>query len=341
MLTLTNEMAERGLAIDLVLARAEGPFLAQVHEDVRVVDLGSGHVAKSLPRLTRYLRRERPHALLSSLNYVNIIAVIACVLARVPTRVILGEHSTPSQDRPAGLRNRVVRHLMPLLYPRADLVVAVSEGVADDLSRTINLARERIRVIYNPVVRPEILVKAAASPDHPWFREGEPPVVLGIGRLTEAKDFRTLIRAVACLRKHRNVRLIILGEGVLREALEAQVAELGVSDHVALPGFVDNPYSYIRRSAVFALSSRWEGLPTVLIEAMACGTSVVSTDCPSGPREILGNGVWGKLVPVGDATAIAEAIDETLDERSSPEVAVRAADFSVEKAATSYIDALT
>jgi glycosyltransferase involved in cell wall biosynthesis len=154
---------------------------------------------------------------------------------------------------------------------------------------------------------------ARQAPDHPWLAPGQPPVILGVGRLSQAKDFPTLIRAFAKVRSRRAVRLIILGEGEARVELEALVGELGLADDVALPGFRENPMSYMAASALFVLSSAWEGLPTVLIEALAAGTRVVSTDCPSGPREILQGGLLGTLVPVGDATALADAMTDALD----------------------------
>jgi glycosyltransferase involved in cell wall biosynthesis len=172
---------------------------------------------------------------------------------------------------------------------------------------------EKIKVIYNPVITPELFARAEEPLDHPWFRPGEPPVVLGVGRLTQAKDFPTLIRAFALVRKERPARLMILGEGEERPKLEALVRELRLEEDVALPGFVDNPYKYMKRAAVFVLSSRWEGFGIVLVEAMALGTPVVATDCPSGPAEILENGKWGRLVPPGDPEALAKAILDTLE----------------------------
>ena len=165
-------------------------------------------------------------------------------------------------------------------------------------------------------------------------------MILGVGRLTQAKDFPTLIRAFALVRKKRAARLMILGEGEERPKLEALVRELGLEREVTLPGFVDNPYKYMKRAAVFVLSSKWEGFGNVLVEAMALGTPVVSTDCPSGPAEILENGRWGRLVPVGDVYALAEAIIETLDEEHHPDVANRAKDFAVELAVEKYINVL-
>jgi glycosyltransferase involved in cell wall biosynthesis len=169
------------------------------------------------------------------------------------------------------------------------------------------------------------------------LRAGEPPVILGVGRLTVQKDFPTLIRAFARVRQKRNARLLILGEGELRSELNALVAELGLQADVALPGFVENPFVFMRHASLFVLSSAWEGFGNVLVEAMACGMPVVSTDCPSGPAEILQNGKWGRLVPVGDVQALSEALLATLEESTHPDVAARAAECSVDRAVEGYL----
>jgi glycosyltransferase involved in cell wall biosynthesis len=217
--------------------------------------------------------------------------------------------STPQQGA-------LLRGLWPVLvrtcYPWAACVVAVSRGAADDLAHTAGLPREDIEVVYNPVITPRVMALARQTADHPWLAPSEPPVILGVGRLTRQKDFATLIRAFAEVRRTRSARLIILGEGEDRPALEALAADLGVAGDVALPGFRTNAVTYMAASALFVLSSAWEGLPTVLIEALAAGTRVVSTDCPSGPREILRAGELGALVPVGDAPALAAAIADAL-----------------------------
>ena len=315
MVNLARGFVERGLRVDLVLAKAEGPYLSQVPKEVRVVDLGARRVLYSLPGLVRYLRRERPQAMLSALNHANIVAIWAKLLARVQTRLVVAEHSTLSRstENASSVRAKLLPFLIKTFYPYADAVVAVSRGVAEDLVTTTKLPMEKIKVIYNPVITPELFAKAEEPLDHPWFRPGEPPVVLGVGRLTQAKDFPTLIRAFALVRKERPARLMILGEGEDRPKLEALVRELRLEEDVALPGFVDNPYKYMKRAAVFVLSSQWEGFGNVLVEAMACGCPVVATDCPSGPAEILENGKWGRLVPPGDPEALAKAILDTVE----------------------------
>lgn len=343
MVTLANAFAERGHVVDLVLASAEGPYLQDVSSAVRVVDLHTNRVIKAMLPLARYLRRERPQALLSAMNHANVVAVLAHRLARVSCRLVVSERNTIGVEaaRAQGAVAKAVYVLVPWAYRRADAIVAVSRESATDLERFARLPAGSVQAIYNPFDLDRIGRLATEPLDHPWFAPGQPPVVLAIGRLTEQKDFPTLIRAFAALRVRRPARLLILGEGELRGELESLVQSCGLTaDEVQMPGFVSNPFAYLARCAVFVLPSRWEGLPGVLIEAMACGALVVSTDCPSGPREILENGRWGRLVPVGDVEALADAMVATLDEKAHPDVKVRAADFGVERAAKAYMDVM-
>jgi len=343
MVNLTRGFSERGLRVDLVLAKAEGPYLSQVPPEVRLVDLGARRVLYSLPGLVRYLRREQPQAMLSGPKHANIVAIWAKLLARVKMRIVVSEHNTLSRSTENAqlIRAKFMPFLIKTFYPYADAVVAVSRGVAEDLIARTGLPAEKMRVIYNPVITPELFAKAQEPLDHPWFRPDEPPVILGVGRLTAQKDFPTLIRAFALVRKERPARLMILGEGEERPKLEALVRDLGLENDVALPGFVDNPYKYMKRAAVFVLSSRWEGLPSVLIEALALGAPVVSTDCPSGPREILEDGRWGKLVPVGNPEALARGIIETFSNPAgSEDLQKRAKAFSLEKIVPQYLKVL-
>jgi glycosyltransferase involved in cell wall biosynthesis len=222
-------------------------------------------------------------------------------------------------------------------YLAADGITAVSQGIAEDLVCSFGLPRERVTTIYNPVVTPELLAQAQAPLDHPWFAPDAPPVILGVGRLHPQKDFPTLLRAFARVRAVRVVRLVILGEGEQRAALQQLVAELGLTKDVALPGFVGNPFAYMARAGVFVLSSAYEGLPGVLIQALACGCPVVSTDCPSGPGEILEQGAYGPLVGVGDVAALAQAMLALLAHPPAAErLRHRAAEFSLDRAVDRY-----
>jgi glycosyltransferase involved in cell wall biosynthesis len=318
-LNLAQGITERGHRVDLVLAAAEGAFLDEVPSSVRLVDLRATRVLRSLGPLAGYLRRERPRVLISSMNHANLIALWAARLAGRTTPVVVTVHTTLSESSRRQRRKvtgRLWAHLLRIFYPWAASVVAVSRGAADDLARASGLPRGLVEVVYNPVITPAALTAASQAPDHPWFAPGQPPVILGVGRLTRQKDFPTLIRAFAEVRRRRAARLMILGEGEDRPGLTALAAELGVADDVALPGFQDNAMAYMAASRLFVLSSAWEGLPTVLIEALAAGTRVVSTDCPSGPREILQAGRLGALVPVGDAVALAEAMLDALERPS-------------------------
>ncbi|HEY3118941.1 MAG TPA: glycosyltransferase [Chloroflexota bacterium] len=312
---LVQGITERGLPVDVVLAAADGVFLDQLPPAARLVDLRARRLLGSLGPLTGYLRRERPRVLVSSMTHANLVALWAARLAGRATPVVVTVHNTMSQSsqRNGRLGGGLESRLLRAFYPWATSIVAVSCGAADDLARTLGLPRDRVRVVYNPVITPTMLALARQVPDHPWFAAGQPPVILGVGRLTRQKDFPTLIRAFAEVRRRRAARLMILGEGEDRAHLESLIGELGLRDDVALPGFRDNAMTYMAGSSLFVLSSAWEGLPTVLIEALAAGARVVSTDCPSGPREILQDGRLGALVPVGDVAALSEAMIDALD----------------------------
>lgn len=345
MVTLANGFAQRGYRVDLVLAEARGPYLADVEAAVRVVDLQSRRTRKALQPLAHYLRQHRPHALLSAMNHANVVAVLAHRLARCATRVVVSERTTigVAANRAQGWGAKAVYALVPWLYPKADGIVAVSEAAARDLERFAKLSPGQVKTIYNPFDFDKIRRLSQAMCPHRWLGADDPPVVLTAGRLCEPKDFVTLLHAFRLVRDHKRVRLIILGEGPLRAELEETVRALGLTtEDVDFPGFVANPYAYMVRAAAFVLSSRWEGLPGVLIEAMACGTAIISTDCPSGPREILQDGRWGTLVPVGDAHALAQAILRTLSTPCEllPDVKRRAQDFSQERIIDQYLTVL-
>jgi glycosyltransferase involved in cell wall biosynthesis len=246
------------------------------------------------------------------------------------------------RDQMEGVRPHVLRGLMRAFYRSASAIVAVSKSVAESVSAGLGIPPQRIRTIYNPVVTPELHAKATAPLDDPWFQPGTPPVVLGVGRLAPQKDFSTLLRAFAEVRATRPARLAILGEGAERPALEALARQLGVADHVRLLGFDHNPFRYMHRSAVFALSSMFEGLPGALIQAMACGCRVISTDCPGGSREILQGGELGPLVPMRDPHALAAGISRLLAdaERGPARLALPVDRFTEKGAVDAYLDVL-
>jgi len=339
-LSLSSGLAERGHNVDLVLSQAQGPYLEQVSPKVRIIDLKASRTIMSLFALASYLKEEKPSVLFSALNHANVIAIIAQILSNSSTKIFVSVHCFLSLDvqNCERKRERLIPLLIRFFYPLASKVIAVSRGVASELVAEAHLSKEIISVIYNPVVTEELLEKSKLSLEHPWLQEKKVPVILGVGRLIKQKDFSTLIHAFSQLQETTPSRLIILGEGEERAQLELLIQKLGIEDRVEIPGFVFNPYAYMANVDIFVLSSGWEGLPTVLIEAMATGTSVVSTNCRSGPDEILEYGKLGLLTPVGDADALAKAIDETLSSPIDPNVLFsRALAFSQETILNEYM----
>jgi glycosyltransferase involved in cell wall biosynthesis len=342
MLQLAASFSARGRAVDLVVAVPGGPLDGQVPDGPRVVSLGASRTILALPALVRYLRRERPVALLSTLEHANVLAVGAGAFAGTGVPIVLREANVLLPRAELGREARLLRGLMRRAYRAADRIVAVSRSVANSLSEELGLEAGRIRTISNPIVTAALYEKATAPLDDPWFASGAPPVVLGVGRLAPQKDFPTLIRAFAQVRAGREARLVILGEGPERRALEALTRQLGVAADVKLPGFDHNPFRYMSRASVFALSSRYEGLPGALIQAMACGCRVISTDGPGGAREVLANGENGPLVPPGDPCALARSISALLDDARAglPRVHHPVERFSEKAAVDAYLDLL-
>ncbi len=334
-LNLARGIAAKGHPLDLLAIRTESLLPP---EGVRVIPLGVRHAASSILPLAAYLRRERPGALLAAKDRAIRAALLARSLSRVPVPIVgrLGTHlsaSLKNQPWRSGFRRPMMRYL----YRHIDGIAAVSRGVAEDTRRITGLPRERIHVVPNPAWTPEIEELAGAPLDHPGFPE-DLPILLGMGRLTRQKDFPTLLRAFARVRRVYPSRLVILGEGGDRPALEKLSRALGISAHVHLPGHAENPYPWLARAALFVLSSRWEGSPNALTEALALGTPCVATDCPSGPREILQEGRFGPLVAVGDDRALARAMLDTL-ENPLPRETLReaAAPYTLERSVEGYL----
>ena len=342
MLKLAGGIAGHGYDVDQVLSRDEGHYLQEVPDSVRIVDLHARRVLSSIPGLVRYLRRERPNAMLTSMNYVNIVGIWARTLARVDTRLIVNEQNALSLEAAHSprRRHRLMPRLIKRFYPWADGVTSVARGTADDLVSTAGVSPNLIEVVHNPIVTTELRELVAEPLGHPWFGPGQVPVVLGVGRLAPQKDFGTLIRAFARVIVRRPCRLMILGDGPERVSLEALVAERGLTGSVDLPGWISNPYPYMAHAGVFVLSSRWEGLPSVLIEALFCEVPVVATDCLSGPREILEGGRYGALVPVGDEEALAAAIEMALAGELTPPAAESWEPYEQETVVRRYLEVL-
>lgn len=328
--------------VELVLTRGGGVFLQQVPQRVEIVELNASKspvLFNKLIAIWRYLRRNKPTFLIAIGDNIN-IAGIAQRLSGSCTIVLAGVHNYLSLYIPNEHRSfkSVLPYLLRWCFSQCELIIAVSKGVAEDLASTTGLSLERIKVIYNPVISLDLLEKAEEPVNHPWFTSKEIPVILGAGRFVKQKDFFTLIRAFALVRQHCLARLIIIGQGAEQFELEQLVHDLNLDGEVDFPGFVENPYAYMSKAKVFVLSSAWEGFGNVIVEAMATGTAVVSTDCPSGPAEILENGKYGRLVPVGDFKALAHAILLTLENPIAPPILKqKAKDFSIELIVEQYL----
>jgi len=374
MLNLVKGFLAHGRTVDLVLCQAKGAYLGEIPEGATMIELkptGSvqtrwiaakgnpgdffallrpillaGKIAPEIARirsLQHYIEEYRPDAILSALTYANLVAIWAkhSSDSRVPVvvseRIALATYcAAPSNYRK--WRWRYLPEVVRRTYRGADRVVAVSQFVAQELINKIQLDESSVTALHNPVVDDSLRSRAQQDLEHPWFTAQAAPVVLAVGRLTEQKDFATLMRAFAILRAEKEARLVILGEGRLREELQALAGQLGIQDDLDMPGFVENPFKYMSRASTLVLSSQYEGLPGVLIQAMACGCPVVSTDCPGGSREILGDGEYGALIAAGDAEAMATAVLTTLEAPTPRDTLLqRAEEFSVDRATRNYL----
>lgn len=306
-LALARGLAARGIAVDLLVLRI-GSASGAAPEGMRLIDFGGDGIVMACCRLLRYLGRARPDVLLTNNPGTGVPALVTKALVLRNLRVVFRYGNVISMQ-PVTHASRLLKHVLPF----ADAIVAVSEGAADEFERTFPRVAPLVRHVPSPVVPPDLAEVAAARVEHPWFGDGAAPIVLSAGRLAPEKDHAMLLRAFAEVVKLRNARLVVLGEGPERAGLTALARKLEISRCVDFPGDRRPPFPWMAKARVFVLSSGWEGLPRVLIEAMACGTPVVSTDCPYGPREILAGGRWGRLVPVGDSRSMAAAIVETLD----------------------------
>ena len=341
-INLAQFFLDRGMSVEFVLDRAEGPLLAAVPPGATVVSLKSARALHALPRLACYLRGQQPNILLSNLGHNNIIALWAQKLARSSAKIVVCQHSVLSRESASG---RFKYRFLPLLYhlflPWADGIVAVSQATAIDMAQLAKLPIGKITVIYNGVVTSDFDAKAHMPLAHPWFGGAatDVPVFVSVGRLADPKDFPSLLRAFAKVVATQPARLVILGEGPHRHLLKALIAELGIGDKVDLVGYQQNPLPFMRLAELVILSSHYEGFAIVLAEALACGTKVVSTDCPHGPAEILDHGTYGVLVPVSDPAALAEGVLTALNTSADKaKLEMRGHEFSMEICGNRYLD---
>ena len=342
MLNLANTFSEFGKKVDLVIVRKEGHYLKLLSKKVNVVYLESRKTFLSLFPLIRYLRRSKPDVLLSTLVHVNIVAIIAKLLSFSKCKVFVRETNwikANRSDRNQPFFFRFAYRFVRLVYPLADGVIAVSQKMADSLKSEEHIPDNKIHVIFNPVITSGVFSMAKERPDHPWFHEKSVKIILSAGRLAPQKDFPTLIKAFSRIKADNSCKLVIIGDGKEKGNLQNLIDSLQMNGKIDLAGFQSNPYSFMANCNLFVLSSLWEGSPNVLVEAMACGATVVSTNCPSGPDEILEKGKYGKLVPPGNVDELAAAITYSMQNPAYPSVMISRAElYSAKTSASKYLE---
>ena len=341
-LIIAEEFRRHGADVTLVLHRHRGQLLDQVPGGLRIVDLNSSRTLMDVPRLIRFLRAETPDILLSNVDLNNVAALLAKSLSLTNTKVVICQHNPIASNSMPGETwlYRYIALSYRLLSPFISRAVAVSGGVAAELSTSAGLPHDRILTIHNPVVGPDFQERSEEAADHPWFHDAKRPVFVTAGRLVAQKDHETMIRALAVHRRRFDSRLIILGTGPLSDNLAELVAQQGLADVVTFLGFRSNALPYIRQADAFVLSSRCEGFGNVIVEALGCGTPVISTRCQHGPAEILDGGRYGLLVETANPEAMADAMNQvvTLRERFPAEILrQRAGDFSYAACASRYM----
>jgi glycosyltransferase involved in cell wall biosynthesis len=322
LLNLAIGLAKRGVKVDLLLADGSSKSSLPSIPSFRTIDFKSSRYSpiRNILKLKQYLTKCEPDILLSSIHFNNIVAASALVLSGASSKLILRQANTLNEqfkDYPL-LIGFLIRVLTKLAYKRADLVLAQCKGMLNDLTDFMSVDPQKIKVIYNPTLTSDIYYKAQEAVYHRWLEAKDGPIILAAGRLKPQKDFATLLKAFAFVRQNvQNAKLLILGEGPQRRTLESIAVALGIENDVDLAGFKENPYPYISSADVFVSSSRYEGLPNILIEALALGKKIVATSCQGGTAEVLKYGKYGMLVPVGSPYQMGEAILQSLTQPSA------------------------
>jgi glycosyltransferase involved in cell wall biosynthesis len=335
---LAQALRERGHQVTLLIGHNQGPLGELISDFEQLVLADALAPRKSLRHLIRYMRQHRPDAILAGDESASATLALAKKLSFTPTRVVVCTQTSLTRKYGAVVepRIRLRGKLLRFFYPLADRLVAVSEGTCDDVAAFTGVSRERVKLAYNPVIGPELRSRATEEWANRPFADSPDPVAIAVGRLTRQKDYFTLLDALRLVNDQRPANLVIYGEGEDRAGLEARIAELGLSDRVRLPGNILNPYPAMREADLYVMSSQWEGLPTVLVEALYLGTPIVSTDCEYGPMEILENGKWGRLVPQENPARLAEAMLAALEEGRLPRPKVAWERFTTEAVAETY-----
>ena len=317
-LVLARELQARGVDISLVVHQVRGELVPLLPKGLPVVNLNGKRTLDDVLRLRRFMRDEKPNVLLANVDHNNIAAAIASAVSGTSTKLVICQHNplTAGFHATVNWKHRIVPFFYRALTSQIDHAVAVSNGIADELVTYAGLPRTKVTTIFNAVIGNDFAQRANEPVTHRWFNQKDRPVFVSAGRLVEMKDHRTLLRAFALHVAQHPARLMILGSGPMQHELQTLIEALDIAEHVELIGFVQNPLPYMRASDAFVLSSRSEGFGNVLVEAMGCGTPVISTNCPHGPSDILAKGQYGLLVPPRDPEALAPAFSQIMAQRA-------------------------
>lgn len=328
---LASHFSETGFQVDLLLTQVSGPYLHDLSPKVNIIDLQSSKALTSLPKLIKYLRSKRPHILFTSHMHCSTVAIWATKLSGVSTKIIVRQPTLLNLSyEKTQISSRIKKNVFVASSFLADKIIVTSEAMLRDFKKVAKIPKNKFQIIHNPIPIQAIIESSKEPLDHPWFQPGKPPVIIAVGRLVDVKDFYTLIKAFSIVEKKSPSHLVILGEGPLRSKLTSLISSLGLNDKVFMPGFVSNPYKYMKKSKVFVLSSLREGFPNSMVEAMACGIPIISTQGDGGVEEILENGVWGQLVPVRNEELLANAILRVFEASYNINTLERANDFSID-----------
>ncbi len=340
--SLAGEITKQGYKVDLVVGDADSEYRSEVSSDVNVVDFSSRSRLRVLFHLMAYLRQRNPTAVMAVLDPPNIMLVVATRLVRFKGKTIISQRAVldASLSELKPIQRMIMKILQRFCFPLADMVISNSRAAANEVVNRLHVPDDQVMTIQNSVDVEKISEQARKSIDNHVFVKAQMPLIVSVGSLSKRKDFETLIRAFAIVKSKRQANLVIIGEGIERQKLESIISELNLEDNVSLIGFDANPYKWMKKASVFVSSSKGEGFPNVIAEALSLGSSIVATDCPGDTAELLGHGKWGRLVPVGDVKSMASAIVAVLDEPHPSDGRVRAADFSPVKITADYLSIL-
>jgi glycosyltransferase involved in cell wall biosynthesis len=320
MVRLANAMSAKGHTVSLLLIAQGGENLEVIDPEVNVLELSCDRTLSAFIPLRKQLKALNPDAILSALTHINVLTFLVCISLGLTRKLSMSERNTFSHDKLVnkGFVMRFAYTLAPWCYRlAAKPVIAVSQGVAEDLIASSIVRNQDVVVAPNPVVSPDFLKQRRSEACHPWLVNKQEKVIVAVGRLCEQKGFDLLLKSFASLVNKSQYRLIIFGEGDLRPQLELIVQELQLADLVSMPGYAVNPVAEMQAADMFVLSSRFEGSPNVLVEAMAVNLPVVAFDCPHGPKEILASLGKEALVPYLDTSALSNRMEMTLEKGAS------------------------